>query len=404
MRPNKKANLIFQNMDNKIFLDDIDLNNKRIFLRVDWNVPISNRRIQDDYRITRTLPTIKYILSKNPKSLCIGTHLGRPKGKYDFAYSLEPVFIAVRTIFKDLGHRLHFQGFYESLKGEYVLFDNLRFYKEEENIEDMSRFQGYLKTIADLVILDAYGCVHRQAGSITHTGLPVYGGYLMQSELKLASYLLNSEKDIDLIIVGGKKVKDKIKLLKGFIKKSKQIFIAGGMCFTFLKALGQEIGDTEYEKDAERIVKEIYEIAKQENTDIILPDDFIGLHNGEYKEFKFIPKPYVGVDIGSKTTYYLNKLIQESTKTFWNGPPGIFEIEGSSKGTESIVRSLSTRTRNGGTTIVGGGDTASSIQKFGDRSQFTYISTGGGSLLSILEGKELPGIKIIEEKKLTKKE
>lgn len=386
-------------MDNKLYVDDIDLSNKRVFLRVDWNVPVKNHRIQDDYRIMCSMPTIKYIISKNVKSLCIGTHLGRPKGKYDFAYNLEPIFIYVRNLFEKLDCKIHFQGFYESLKGKYVLFDNLRFLKAEESMEGAVKFQGYLKSIADLVILDAFGCVHREAGSITRTGLPVYGGLLIKKELGVACDLIKPTKDIDLIILGGRKIKDKMKLIKGLIKKTRNIFIGGGMCFTFLKAFGKDIGDTEYESGSLNLVKELYEFAKKENTNIILPDDFIGVHENKYEDFEFVPKPYVGVDIGPKTVYYLTKIISESKKIFWNGPPGIFEIEGSEYGTLGLVKALTANTNNGGTIIIGGGDTVSALTKFGDRTQYTHVSTGGGSLLSILEGKELPGIAILQEKK-----
>ncbi|KAM0688541.1 hypothetical protein COBT_000191 [Conglomerata obtusa] len=379
-------------------IKDIDLAGKRVFLRADFNVPIINNQIADDYRVKMTLPTIEYLLDHNIASLVIGSHLGRPNGKYDFQYSLEPVFLFLKVWFQKRNLELKFSAIYEKNYSPYVLLDNLRFVEEEEHAINETKLKFYFESIADFVVMDAFGVCHRETGSINRTGLEVYAGLLVLQELEMFYDLVSNKKDIDLIILGGKKVKDKLRLIKGFINKAHKIFIGGGLSNTFLVTQGKNIGASFYEADLEKDVCEIMELAKQNNTEIILPVDFVGHCENKYIQCNELDGAYVGVDIGKKTTYMLNKLVMESKKIFWNGPPGLFEIKESLDGTRALVESLSLATKNGALTIVGGGDTASAVNRFGDRSSFTHVSTGGGALLELLQGKPLPGIEVIKNK------
>ncbi|KAM0673025.1 hypothetical protein GVAV_003516 [Gurleya vavrai] len=378
-------------------IKDIDLTDKRVFLRADFNVPISSQHITDDYRILQTLPTIDYILSQNIKSLIIASHLGRPDGVYDFQYSLEPVFLYLKKYFQAKNLDLKFRAIYEDFDEKFVFLENLRFCKEEIYDVNREKLEYYFESVCDLIVNDAFGIVHRETGCINRSKMPVFSGLLLQKELDFASDLISSEKDFDLIILGGKKVKDKIKLLKGFIKKAKNIYICGGMCFIFLKVQGKRIGNFFCEEELEKEAKEILELAKNEGTKIHFPVDFVCIKKDEIKMFEDIEDEFECFDIGNKSIYDLNKLVSESKKIFWNGPVGMFEAIEFSNGTKQLVESLCIATKNKSITIVGGGDTASAVSKFGDRKLFTHVSTGGGSLLSLIEGKELPGIKVIED-------
>lgn len=372
-------------------ITDIDTTNKRIFLRTDFNIPLKDNKITDTYRITSTLPTIDHLLKTKPKSILIGSHLGRPNGNYNAALSLRPVFLYLKGIYKDVV----FKNFYDKIDGGLVLFENLRFLEEEENVSNASKFTNYLMENADIAVIDAFGVVHREAASLTKTGLPVYSGLLLSKELECADVIVK-DNDIDIIVLGGKKISDKILLIEKLIPKCRKLFVVGGMCFPFLKYKNKKIGNSICEDV--NFIDKIYKMAEDNDTEILLPVDFVGVRDNVYKEMDEIEDGYAGVDIGPETVKMLKSEFLKVRKVFWNGPPGIFEVEESSYGTKAMVECLSRIKDNDGMCIVGGGDTASAVNVFGNRDDFYHVSTGGGSLMALIEGQKLPGIEIIENK------
>lgn len=358
---------------------DVDLKGKRVFLRADFNVPIMDGVIQDDYKIKATIPTIQHIVDAGSSKLVIGSHLGRPKGMFLEKLSLYPILCYLNS---HLSTKFVFKSLEEAVKQDFALAENLRFHSEEDD--------GYGDLFAnnfDLVVVDAFGCIHRRAMSIVETGLPCVMGLLMKKEIEVARML---EKGVDLCILGGAKVRDKLKLISRLRKKSKQVWIVGAMCFTIMKdGYMKEIGDSKYEENAP-----VDEIMREKPPS--LPVDFVVKKDDTCMTVDEIQEGQVGVDIGEKTLALVERDVFSSRTLFWNGPPGIFEEKESSRGTEKLVKILSRFCRNGGVCIVGGGDTASAVKKFGCYDAFTHVSTGGGSFMTLLEGGCLPGIDAID--------
>ncbi|KAL0265811.1 UNVERIFIED_CONTAM: hypothetical protein PYX00_011526 [Menopon gallinae] len=362
-------------------ISDVDLRGKRVFLRADFNVPILDGVIQDDYKIKVTLPTIQHLLNAGVSKLVIGSHLGRPKGRHLEELSLHPVvcylntYVSARFVLKSIG---------EAVTHDFALAENLRFHREE-----VDGYGDLFVRHFDLVVVDAFGCIHRKAMSIVGTGLPCVMGLLMKKEIEVAERLGSG---IDLCILGGSKVGDKLRLISQLKKRSKHVWIVGAMCFTILKdGYMKSIGSSRYEENAP--VREIIG-----GKPLSLPVDFVVKENGTCRAVNEIQQGQVGVDIGEKTLELLEKDIFASKTIFWNGPPGIFEEQESSKGTMELVRMLMRFCDGGGVCIVGGGDTASAVRKFGDYCALTHVSTGGGSLMTLLEGGSLPGVDAIENK------
>lgn len=416
----------------KLSIKDINLHNKRIFLRVDYNVPTIDTQVLDTYKIDCTIPTIDFLLNRNVKSIIIGSHLGRPKGKVVPEMSLRPVYKYLKSIFEKKGKTLLFKNVYEEINQEkpenaYILLENLRFLDEEESRSAIrvNEYTDYFKKYADICVLDAFGVVHRECGSIIRNGLRVVCGLLLAKEMSI----LENFKDVDLVILGGKKVSDKILLIKKLMSNCKRIYVAGGMCFTFMKYLGREIGDSMCEdvKIAEEIYKESYKINMENKIDeskiknydkfieniknnsenehndnnvkgeIVIPIDFVTENDDEYKTTNIIQSGYKGTDIGPQSIAQITKIIQQSNSVFFNGPPGIFENEETSLGTRKIIEAMSLLKSQNKISIIGGGDTAFAVAKFSDRDHFTHVSTGGGALMMLLEGTSLPGIDIIDD-------
>jgi len=391
----------------KLSIKDLQLKGKKIFLRVDFNVPLDeNLKITDDTRITASLPTIKYILEKGGIPI-IASHLGRPKGKKDPKMSLAPVSKRLEELLKqkvifapdcvgDEVKRLA-QGLKE---GDLLLLENLRFHAEEEKNDP--EFAKGLASLADLYVNDAFGSAHRAHASVaaiaSHFENPSCG-FLMEKELKYLDNTLKNPKRPLLAIIGGAKVSTKIGVIKNLLNTVDNLAIGGGMCFTFYKAKGYNIGKSLCEDDFLNEAKTILT-----NSRLYLPTDVLVAQ--EPKEgnptknvsVTSIPQDFAGVDIGDKAVSDISRFINNAKTIVWNGPMGIFEIDNFAKGTEAVAKAVADATLKGAISIVGGGDTIAALSKFNLLNKVSHASTGGGASLEYLEGIELPGVKVLKDK------
>ena len=391
----------------KLTVKDIDLKNKTVLMRADFNVPQdANLQISDDTRIRATLPTIKYILQNGAKKLILMSHLGRPDGKVVEKYSLKPIAQRLKEL---LGEPVKFLNDCagEAIKKEIgssseriVLLENLRFHAEEEAND--AGFSKQLASLADVFVNDAFGTAHRAHAStegVAHY-LKAAAGFLLEKEIQyLGSVVQNPERPF-IVILGGAKVSDKIGVIDNLLPKCDVILIGGGMAYTFLKAQGKSIGNSKLEKDKIDLAKSILDKAKQLEKEILLPVDNLVVDNiaadakaemvGEN-----IPDGKIAVDIGPETVRLFKEELKTAKTIVWNGPLGIFEMDAFSKGTQEIAQFISTLRC---TSIIGGGDTAAAIAKFRLEDKMTHISTGGGASLEFLEGKTLPGIAALADK------
>jgi hypothetical protein len=397
---------------NKKVVTDLDVKSKKVLVRVDFNVPMSKTeigKILDNKRIVAAIPTIKYLIENKAKVILL-SHLGRPKGEAKKEFSLEPISKELSNLIKkevkfiksnivvdeDVKKEI------ENLKdGQIALLENTRFRKEEtKNIDEFSK---ELASLGELYVNDAFGTSHR--AHCSNVGickyLPSALGFLVEKEVDIMSNALANPKRPFVAILGGAKVSDKIMVIENLIKKVDSILIGGAMAFTFLKAQGKNIGKSLVEEDKLDISLKILENAKKNNVKIILPIDVV-----VSKEFsndsKFftvdvdkMKDDYIGLDIGNKTVELFSKEIKNANTVVWNGPMGVFEMSNFSKGTFEIAKALA---ETSATTIVGGGDSASAIEKSGYKDKITHISTGGGASLEFLEGKVLPAIEAISNK------
>lgn len=392
----------------KKMLTDLDLKNKRVLLRVDFNVPLDdNGYIVDDTRIYEAMPTIRYILKQGAK-LIICSHLGRPNGEYNPKYSMFPV---AQQLIKYLINRVYFavdvvgpdaMEKAKNLKpGEVLLLENLRFCKEEE--ADDLFFARKLASMADIYIDDAFGVVHRKHASIHRVAkmLPNAMGFLMGKEINaITSAMINPDRPF-VAILGGAKVSDKIAVIKNLLPKADTILIGGAMAFTFLKAEGYDVGTSIIDEEKLEIAKNTLDEAKALGKTILLPVDVVCTEvyspsaRGTVYPIDKIPEDMMGLDIGPETIKLFSKVIKEAHTVIWNGPVGVFEFDSFADGTKKIAKAL---TKVNGTTIVGGGDTAAAIHEFGYEDYITHISTGGGASLKLLEGADLPGLDVLDDK------
>ena len=392
----------------KKMLTDLDLKNKRVLLRVDFNVPLDdNGYIVDDTRIYEAMPTIRYILKQGAK-LIICSHLGRPNGEYNPKYSMFPV---AQQLIKYLINRVYFavdvvgpdaMEKAKNLKpGEVLLLENLRFCKEEE--ADDLFFARKLASMADIYIDDAFGVVHRKHASIHRVAkmLPNAMGFLMGKEINAITNAMNNPDRPFVAILGGAKVSDKIAVIKNLLPKADTILIGGAMAFTFLKAEGYDVGTSIIDEEKLEIAKNTLDEAKALGKTILLPVDVVCTEvyspsaRGTVYPVDKIPEDMMGLDIGPETIKLFSKVIKESHTVIWNGPVGVFEFDSFADGTKKIAKAL---TKVNGTTIVGGGDTAAAIHEFGYEDYITHISTGGGASLKLLEGADLPGLDVLDDK------
>ena len=409
-------------------IKDLDLTGKRVFIRVDFNVPQDKQtgEITNTQRITAALPTIQYALDHGA-SVVLASHLGRPNGERVAKYTLKPV---AEKLLELLGKPVKFlndcvgaevEAECAALKpGEVILLENVRFYIEEEgkakdaegnsvkaDPAKVAAFRASLSKLADVYVNDAFGTSHRAHSSVTGVDLPdKVAGFLVEKELAAFAAVLENPKRPLLAILGGAKIADKIPLIRSLIDKADDIIIGGGMAYTFLKVLnGMQIGNSLYDPAGAEIVSELVAKSKEKGVRIHLPVDFItgdkfapDSNLGSATVESGIPDGWEGFDCGPKTRELFAKVIASAKTIVWNGPCGVFEFDIFAEGTKSMAEAVAAATASGAVTIVGGGDTATAAKKFGVIDKVTHASTGGGASLELLEGKILPGVASLDEK------
>jgi 3-phosphoglycerate kinase len=392
----------------KMTVKDIDVKAKKVIIRLDFNVPLDESfHITDDRRITASLPTIQYVLAQGASKVILMSHLGRPKGAgFEKAFSLVPVAKRLQELLKEkvlflndcIG--LAVKEAIAKSSERVVLLENLRFHKEEEK-NDPS-FAKELASLADVYVNDAFGTAHRAHASTAGITayLPSVAGFLIEKELQYLGNAINHPKRPLVVILGGAKVSDKIDLIKNLIPKANSLIIGGGMAYTFLKAQGVNIGNSKLEKDKLDLARELMDQAKKAGVDIVLTSDFVITRSFDSDDCKIsntIPDVWESLDIGPKTVKRYEAILAKAKTVVWNGPLGVFERDAYAKGTRAIAEYLASL--KGVAVIIGGGDSAAAVAKFGLEDKMTHISTGGGASLEFLEGKELPGIAALNNKK-----
>lgn len=395
-------------MDKKT-IRDIDVSGKKVLVRCDFNVPLDKEtgEITNDLRIVGALPTIKYLL-ENKAKVILCSHLGKPKGEIKPNLSLAPV---AKRLSKYLGFEVKLAKDIvgedakklasEIKEGEAILLENVRFDSREEAND--AEFSKELASLADIYVNDAFGTAHRAHSSTAGVAdyLPAVCGFLIEKEVKMLGDSLNNPERPFVAILGGAKVSDKIKVIENLIEKADRIIIGGGMAYTFLKAMGYNVGDSICELDKLDIAKQAMKKASEKNVELILPIDTVcGKEFSNETEIKVvnskeIPEGWQGLDIGPESIKIFTEEVQQAKTVMWNGPLGVFEFENFAKGTNAIAKALS---EIEGITIIGGGDSAAAVEKGGYAEKMTHISTGGGASLEFLEGKVLPGIACLENK------
>ena len=387
------------------FLKNNDFKNKRVLIRVDFNVPLDeDRNVTDESRIVAAIPTINYVLSKNGIVVLL-SHLGRPSGN-DEMFSLLPVAKRLSKLLKRpvnflndcIGNEVE-KKLSLSKSGEIYLLENLRFYKEETSGD--KSFSEKLSRLGDVYVNDAFGASHRahssMYGIVDHFKQKKYCGFLLQKEIYNLKKVFKKTTANSLAIIGGAKISSKIDVLYSLINIVDKIIIGGGMAYTFISSLGGNVGSSITEKESLNDAKEILKKAKQKNVEILLPVD--SLNTDEFKNnlgtvtnIFDIPKGSMGLDIGPETISLFEKEIFLAKTIIWNGPMGVFEFSNFSKGTKSIAEAVCGSTKNGSFSLVGGGDSVAAIKKYKLEEKISYLSTGGGAMLEFLEGKKLPAI------------
>ncbi|MCL2159203.1 MAG: phosphoglycerate kinase [Oscillospiraceae bacterium] len=388
-------------------INSVELDGKRVLVRCDFNVPITDGKIDDDKRIVESLPTIKYLLGKGAKVI-LCSHLGRPKGGFEQRFSLSPiaerlsellgkkVVMAKDTIGEDAKSKAAALD-----SGEAMLIENVRFHPEEEKNDP--GFSKALADLADIYVNDAFGTAHRAHSSTAGVAayLPAYAGYLIAKEISVMGGALENPERPFIAILGGAKVSDKIGVIKNLIDKVDAILIGGAMAYTFMKSIGGKIGKSLCEDDKLELAKELLELAESEKTQIYLPVDHVaadGFSNEAHAlicEWANVPYGWEGLDIGPKTVKLYSDIIKSAKTVIWNGPMGVFEFDNFAHGTKNIAKAVA---ESGAVSIIGGGDSAAAVEKLGYADKVTHISTGGGAALEFLEGLELPGIACLLEK------
>ena len=391
-------------------INEISFNGKKVFIRVDFNVPFNDEgEITDNSRIVAALPTIEFVISSGGACI-LASHLGRPDGKNP-ALSLKKIIPELKKL---LGKDVIFLG--DSIgdqtkeicsnlkKGQIALLENLRFYKEETKADE--RFAKQLSGLADIYINDAYGTTHREHAS-TATIAQFFSekapGMLLEKEIKSLKKLMDKPKKPVTAIIGGAKVSSKISVIANILGFVDNLIIGGGMAYTFIKNNGGRIGDSIFEADRLNDCTEILSKAKNENVNVFLPEDILCSNefsnSGLQKVTNIyeVPKGWQGLDIGPKTMDKFEQVILGSSTILWNGPMGVFEIPSFEKGTRVVAKTVAKATQNGAYSLIGGGDSVAAIKKFGLQNQVSFISTGGGAMLESLEGKLLPGINALSQ-------
>ena len=386
---------------------DLDLTNKKVLIRVDFNVPLKDGNITDDTRIQAALPTIKYILEQPGASVVIMSHLGRPKGEKKPEFSLAPV---AERLGKLLGVQVplapdcigpEVDKLVGGLKaGEVLVLENVRYYTEETKNDP--EFAKKLASLGDVYVNDAFGTAHRAHAStegVAHY-LTSAAGFLIEKEVKFFGPLLENPEKPFIAIIGGAKVSTKIAVLESLLPKCSALVIGGGMAYTFLKVQGHSIGNSMLEEDFLGVADSLLKKAAEAGVEIVLPTDhvvaaeFSNDAEAESVDGIDIPDGKIGLDIGPKTVDRIVSLIKGAKNVVWNGPPGVFEFDAFAKGTLAVAEAVAACE---GTTVVGGGDSVAAVNKCGYASKINHVSTGGGASLEFLEGKKLPGIVALED-------
>lgn len=392
---------------NKMSIRDVELSGKKVFVRVDFNVPLENGKITDDTRIRETVPTIQYLVERGAKVI-LASHLGRPKGKVVEELRLNPAAVRLSELLgkpvakadEAIGDAVKAQV--AALKdGDVLLLENVRFYEgEEKNDPELAKAFAEL---AELYVNDAFGAAHRAHAStegIAHY-LPAVSGLLMEKELAVLGKALSDPERPFTAIIGGSKVKDKIDVINKMLEIADNVIIGGGLTYTFFKAQGYEIGKSLVDNEKLDLALGFIEKAKKNNVNLLLPvdivvaDDFSAEANTNVVEVTNIPADWEGLDIGPKTREIFAEAIRKSKLVVWNGPMGVFELAPFAGGTRAVAEACA---ETAGYTVIGGGDSAAAVEKFGLGSKMDHISTGGGASLEFMEGKALPGVVALNDK------
>jgi len=388
-------------------MNDVDVKGKRVFVRVDFNVPMENGEITDDTRIRAAIPTIKQLVESGAKVI-LASHLGRPKGEVNEdmrltqvgAHLSELMGKPVTKLNESIGADVE-NAVATMQEGDIVLLENVRFHKgEEKNDEELSK--SFAK-LADLYVNDAFGAAHRAHASTEGIAkhVPAVSGLLMEKELDVLGKALSNPERPFTAIIGGAKVKDKIGVIENLLDKVDHLIIGGGLSFTFTKAQGHSIGKSLLEEDKIELAKSFIEKAKEKGVQLHMPIDAVVANefskDAETKvvSIEEIPEDWMGLDIGPKTAEHYASIIKESKLIIWNGPMGVFEMDKFANGTKTVAQAMA---ETEGYTIIGGGDSAAAVEKFEVASQMDHISTGGGASLELMEGKALPGIVALNDK------
>jgi phosphoglycerate kinase len=394
-----------QEMDKKT-VRDIDVKGKRVLVRVDFNVPLSGGQITDDRRIVAALPTIRYLIEQGARSILV-SHLGRPKG-FDDQLRLDPVAarladllgVPVVKLGDCIGDEVRC-AVDRMTDGSLVLLENIRFYPEETANDP--EFAKQLASLAEVFVNDAFGTAHRPHAStegVAHY-LPAVAGFLMEKELEYLGRALRDPEKPFVAVLGGAKVSDKIPVIENLLPKADSLLIGGGMAFTFLAAKGLGVGKSLLESDLIGLSAYLIEKAKDKGVRLMLPTDVLVASevaadaSWEVVPIDSIPPERIGVDIGPETSESFAREIRAAKTVVWNGPMGVFEIDAFARGTKAVAAACA---ECAGTTIIGGGDSAAAVEKFGFSDKVSHVSTGGGASLEFLEGKELPGVAALLDK------
>ncbi|MEJ7819198.1 MAG: phosphoglycerate kinase [Rubrobacteraceae bacterium] len=389
---------------NKRSVRDLDVRDKRVLVRVDFNVPIKDGKVTDDTRINRALPTIRYLLSEGAHPILI-SHLGRPKGERDPKYAMDPVaehlegLLGAPVLKLDAAVGPEVEDELENWNGEgVVLLENSRFYTgETKNDPELAR---HLANLADVYVNDAFGAAHRAHATTVGVAenLPSAAGLLLSEEIDYLDSVLKTPERPFVAILGGAKVSDKLGVIESLLGVADSLLIGGAMCFTFFKAKGLEVGNSLVEDD---YLEEAKRLMDEAGDKLLLPADVVIAEKMEagaesrVVEVDGIPEGWMGLDVGPATVESFRERISAAKTIFWNGPMGVFEIDAFAKGTEGVARAVA---ESGATSVVGGGDSVAAVTKLGLEDEMSFISTGGGASLEYVEGKELPGVAALPDK------
>eukprot|EP01123_Difflugia_compressa_P010266 TRINITY_DN3718_c0_g1_i1.p1 TRINITY_DN3718_c0_g1~~TRINITY_DN3718_c0_g1_i1.p1 ORF type:complete len:417 (+),score=109.72 TRINITY_DN3718_c0_g1_i1:60-1310(+) len=415
-------------ISNKLSIEDVDLKDKRVLIRVDFNVPLhkTTGQITNAQRIEASLPTIKYALEKGAKTIVLMSHLGRPDGLVNPKESLKIVAVKLEELLSRkviflpdcIGEEVE-KAVAQGNNGDIFLLENLRFHVEEEGSgkdqsgkaikaspENVTKFRESLTKLGDVFINDAFGTAHRAHSSMVGVSLVRASGFLMKKELQYFGKVLENPTKPRLAILGGAKVSDKIKLIYNILDKVDELIIGGGMAYTFEKVMnGTPIGNSLFDENGAKIVKDIVDKAAAKGVTIHFPVDWVIADKfSDTAEKKIvsrkegIPDGWMGLDIGPESRQQFIEVVLRANTILWNGPMGVFEFPSFAEGTKAVLDALITATSKGATTVVGGGDSAACAAQYNAEDKVGHVSTGGGASMELLEGRELPGVTALTDK------